>query len=150
MPTPLPELFAAVPALNSPDVPIVYAVEGDAIVARWDVVSAQTVYPREFATIDRDFSVTVTFDEGRGTYKSKDHDSQSGWSLGGGGLRFEASTFSGKKAEKSFHLELGGISNTPDGLQPGLIWSFDTARIKEPLFAFLEQHGWERKRGLFG
>ena len=32
MPTPLPELLALVPTLNAPDVPIVYAAEGDLIV----------------------------------------------------------------------------------------------------------------------
>ena len=31
-----------------------------------------------------------------------------------------------------------------------VVYSFETSRIKEPLFAFLEQHGWERKKGLLG
>lgn len=150
MPTPLPELLALLPTLNSPDVPIVYAVEGDRIVARWDVVSAQTLYPAEFATIDRDFSVTVTFDPKKGTWKSKDHETQTTSSFGAGGLSFGTSTFSGKKIGKEFHLELGGITTTPDGVSPVLAWSFDSARIKQPLFAFLEQHGWTKKRGLFG
>lgn len=150
MPTPLPELLASVPTLNDPGIPIVYSVEGDTIVARWDVVSAQTLYPNEIATLDRDFSVTVTFDEGKGTYKAKDHDVQTRSSIGLGGLGWSRKSFSGTKIEKSFSLELGGISKTPDGVQPGLAWSFDTARIKEPLFAFLTQHGWEKKRGLFG
>jgi hypothetical protein len=144
------ETLAAVPTLNSPDVPIVFAAEGDTIVARWDVVSAQTLYPNEFATIDRDFSVTVTLDEAKGTYKSKDRETHTESSFGAGGFHFEKSTFSGKKVGKEFHFELGGISKTDDGISPVLAWSFDTARIKEPLFAFLEQHGWKKKRGLFG
>ncbi|WP_395638405.1 hypothetical protein [Pseudolysinimonas sp.] len=150
MPTPLPELLALVPTLNSPDVPIVYAVEGDTIVARWDVVNAQTVYPTEFATVDRDFSVTVTFDEKKGTWRSKDHETQSTTSFGPGGIRMEKSFFSGKKVGKEFHLELGGLTRQNGELSPVLAWSFDTARIKKPLFAFLEQHGWTKKRGLFG
>jgi hypothetical protein len=150
MATPLPDLLALVPTLNSPDVPIVYAVEGSAIVASWDVVSAQTLYPTEFATIDRDFRVTVTFDEKKGTWKSTDRETQITSSFGSGGLSFGTSSFSGKKVGKEFHLELGGISNTPDGVTPVLAWSFDSGRIKKPLFAFLEQHGWTRKRGLFG
>src|SRR5690606_29966901 len=120
----------------------VYAAEGDTIVARWEVVSAQTLYPTEFATIDRDFSVTVTFDPKKGTYKSKDRETQSQGSLGSGGLSWSTGGFSGKKTGKSFSL-------TPEGLTPVLAWSFDSARIKQPLFAFLEQHGWTKKRGLF-
>ena len=150
MATPLPELLALVPTLNSPDVPIVYAAEGDTIVARWDVVSAQTLYPTEFATIDRDFSVTVTFDEKKGTWKSKDHETQTTTSLGSGGFSFGTSTFSGKKSGKEFHLELGGLTRQDGELSPVLAWSFDSSRIKQPPFAFLEQHGWTRKRGLFG
>lgn len=150
MTTPLPELFTQVPTLNRPDVPILYSAEGDTIVARWDVVNAQTLYPTEFETIDRDFRVVVTFDEKKGTYKSKDHDTQVTSSAGRGGLSWGASTFSGKKSGKSFTLKLGGVTNTPEGITPVLAWSFDTARIKDPLFAFLEQHGWTKKRGLFG
>jgi hypothetical protein len=146
----LAETLAAVPTLNKPDLPIVYAAEGDTIVARWDVVSAQTLYPAESDTIDRDFSVTVKFDEAKGTFTSKDHETQTTSSFGSGGISFGTSTFSGKKVGKEFHLELGGISNTADGVSPVLAWSFDSARIKQPLFTFLEQHGWKKKRGLFG
>ena len=28
-----------------------------------------------------------------------------------------------------------------------VVYSFDTDKIKDPLFAFLEQHGWARKKG---
>ena len=150
MPTPLPELLAAVPTLNRPDIPIVYTVEGDAIVGRWDVVSAQTVYPNEFATVDRDFSVTVTLDERKGTYTSKDREGHTEFSMRRGGISFGTRGFAGKKIGKEFHLEVGGLTRNHDELQPALVWSFDTARIKDPLFAFLEQHGWTRKRGLFG
>ena len=30
-----------------------------------------------------------------------------------------------------------------------VVYSFETSRIKEPLFTFLEQHGWSRKKGFF-
>jgi hypothetical protein len=150
MATPLPELLALVPTLNSPDVPIVYAAEGDTIVARWDVVSAQTLYPTEIATIDRDFSVTVTFDPKKGSWKSKDHETQITSSTTSGGFSFGASSFSGKKSGKEFHFEVGGLTRQDGEPSPVLAWSFDSSRIKQPLFAFLEQHGWTKKRGLFG
>jgi hypothetical protein len=150
MATPLPELLALVPTLNSPDVPIVYAAEGDTIVARWDVVSAQTLYPTEFATIDRDFSVKVTFDPKKVTWKSKDRETQITSSTTSGGFSFGASTFSGKKSGKEFHFEVGGLTRQDGEPSPVLAWSFDSSRIKQPLFAFLEQHGWTKKRGPFG
>ena len=30
-----------------------------------------------------------------------------------------------------------------------VVYSFETGRIKDPLFSFLEQHGWEKKKGFF-
>src|SRR4051812_30873851 len=150
-PTPLAELLAKVPSLNSPNEPIVFEVDGDKLVAKWDVVRAKSLYPKEFRTIDKKFSVTVDFvDEKKGLYKSKDREKSSGASVGLGGASFGTSSFSGKKSEKSFSFEIGGITKTDDGISPALAWSFDTARIKGPLYAFLEQNGWTKKKGLFG
>lgn len=47
-------------------------------------------------------------------------------------------------------MEFGGISKTKDGLTPVLAYSWDTAKIKKPLFDLLEANGWKRKKGLFG
>ena len=49
-----------------------------------------------------------------------------------------------------FSFEFGGASKTKDGVSPVLAYSWDTSKIKDPLFAFLEGHGWKRKKGLFG
>jgi hypothetical protein len=149
--TPLADLLAKVPALNNPNEPITYQVDGDKLVAKWDIVRAKSLYPKEFTTIDKKFSVTVEFDEKKGTFTTKDHEKSSGMSIGAGGLSFGSDSFSGKKSEKSFSFELGGI-NKKEGepVSPVLAWSFDTARIKGPLFAFLEQNGWTKRRGLFG
>jgi hypothetical protein len=70
--------------------------------------------------------------------------------FGTGGFSFGSSTFSGKTNKKEFSFELGGISKTDDGITPVLAWSFDTSRIKTPLFAFLKENGWTEKKGLFG
>ena len=151
MTTPLPELLALVPTLNTdPKQPFVYEVKGNTIVGKWDIVSAKSLYPKEFKTIDKKFSITVEFDEKKGTYKSKDRAKNTESSLTSGGLSFGSNSFSGKQSGKGFSLELGGINKTKDGLSPVLAWSFDTARIKNPLFAFLEANGWTRKKGLFG
>lgn len=150
MTTPLKDLLAQVPTLNDPGQPFTYEVVGDTIVGTWDIVRAQSLYPTEFATIDKSFSVTVEFNEAKGTFKSKDHEKSSNASFGTGGLSFGTSGFSGKTSKKEFSFELGGINKTDEGISPVLAWSFDTSRIKTPLFAFVEQHGWKRKKGLFG
>ena len=150
MTTPLKELLAQVPSLNDPAQPFTFEVDGDSIVGKWDIVRAKSLYPKEFKTIDKKFSITVEFDEKKGTYKSKDRAKNTESSLTSGGLSFGTDSFSGKKSEKGFSFELGGITKTKDGLSPVLAWSFDTARIKEPLFAFLATNGWTKKKGLFG
>ena len=150
MTTPLAELLTKVPALNDPAQPFTYEVVGQTIVGKWDIVKAQTLYPNEFATIDKEFTVTVEFNEGKGTFKSKDHEKTANMSFGTGGFSVGSSTFSGKTTKKEFHFELGGITNAEDGLSPVLAWSFDTDKIKDPLFSFLEAEGWKRKKGLFG
>lgn len=151
MTTPLKELLALVPTLNTdPKQPFVYEVKGNTIVGKWDIVSAKSLYPKEFKTIDKKFSVTVELDEKKGTYKSKDRAKDTNSSLTSGGLSFGTNSFSGQKSEKSFSFEFGGINETKDGISPVLAWSFDTSRIKTPLFDFLEANGWTKKKGLFG
>jgi len=151
MTTPLPELLALVPTLNTdPKQPFVYEVKGNTIVGKWDIVSAKSLYPKEFKTIDKKFSVTVEFDEKKGTWKSKDRAKNTNSSFTGGGFSIGGDSFSGKTSGKGFSFELGGINATKDGLSPVLAWSFDTARIKTPLFDFLEKNGWTKKKGLFG
>lgn len=150
MTTPLAELLAQVPSLNEPAQPFTYEVVGSTIVGRWDIVSAQTLYPTEFTTIDKDFTVTVEFNEGKGTFRSKDHESTSGTQVTSGGLSWGKSTFSGQQNKKEFSFTLGGATKTDEGVSPVLAWSWDTDKIKKPLFAFLEGNGWKRKKGLFG
>ena len=147
---PLKELLAKVPSLNDPTQPFSYAVKGDKIIASWDIVSAKTLYPTEFATIDKKFSVTVELDEKKGTFKSKDRSSDTESSVGAGGLSWGTNSFSGKSSSKGFSVEFGGVSKTKDGLTPVLAYSWDTAKIKKPLFDLLEANGWTRKKGLFG
>lgn len=150
MTTPLKDLLAKVPTLNDPAQPFTYEVVGDTIVGKWDIVKAQSLYPTEFTTIDKDFTVTVELNEAKGTFKSKDHEKTNNMSWGTGGFSVGSSTFSGKTTKKEFSFEFGGINKTEDGISPVLAWSFDTTKIKDPLFAFLEAEGWKRKKGLFG
>jgi len=150
MTTPLKDLLAQVPTLNDPAQPFVYEVKGNSLIGKWDIVRAKSLYPKEFKKIDKKYSITVDFDEKKGTYKYKDREKSSGMSVTPGGLSFGTSGFSGKTNKKEFSFELGGINQTEDGISPVLAWSFETSRIKTPLFAFLEKNGWTHKKGLFG
>ena len=150
MTTPLPDLLAQVATLNDPAQPFTYEVKGDTIIGKWDIVRAKSLYPKEFKTIDKKYSITVGFDEKKGTYKYKDREKSTNSSFGTGGFSVGSSGFSGKTNKKEFSFEVGGINKTDDGLSPVLAWSFETSRIKSPLFAFLDKNGWTHKRGLFG
>src|SRR4029078_5884321 len=62
----------------------------------------------------------------------------------------EKSFFKGKEKKKEFSFEFGGVNKTDEGVSVApVVYSFDTDKIKDPLFTFLEQHGWERKKGFF-
>jgi hypothetical protein len=149
--TPLAELLAGVASLNRDDQPFTYAVEGDRIVGRWDIVRATSLYPTEITHIDRDYRLDVTFDADKHTYDYTDHDSTTTASLDGGGLHGEKQNFSGKENKKEFSFEFGGVNKTKDGVGVGpVVYSFDTAKIKDPLFDYLKQHGWSKKKGFLG
>jgi hypothetical protein len=150
MTTPLKDLLAQVPTLNDPAQPFTFEVKGDSIIGKWDIVRAKSLYPKEFKTIDKKYSITVDLDEKKSTYKYKDREKSSGMTVNSGGLSFGTSGFSGKASKKEFSFELGGITKTDDGISPVLAWSFDTSRIKTPLFDFLAKNGWTQKKGLFG
>jgi hypothetical protein len=148
--TPLAELLAGVPSLNVPDEPFTYAVDGTKIVGTWDIVKATSLYPTEVSHVDNDYRLEVALDEDEHSYDYEDDESETQASVDGDGLHFEKELFKGKEKKKEFHLEFGGVNKTEDGvsLNP-VVYSFDTDLIKDPLFAYLEQHGWERKKGFF-
>jgi len=155
MTTPLKELLAKVPTLNDPSQPFRYEVKGDSIVAKWDIVSAKSLYPTAFESIDKKFQVTIDLDERKGTWKPKEKSSESGSRVDSDGtISFGGSVggFSGKSSSKGASFEFGGISKKKgeDATLAPLVYSWDTAKIKKPLFDFLEANGWKRKKGLFG
>jgi hypothetical protein len=149
-PTPLAQLLAAVPALNDPQQPFTYAVEGATIVGTWDIVKATSLYPTEVTHVDRAYRLTVELDEDEHTYDYQDHESQTHASADGDGLHLEKDLFKGKMKKKEFSFELGGVNKTDEGVSMAPVaYSFDTDRIKDPLFGFLQQHGWVQKKGFF-
>jgi hypothetical protein len=148
--TPLAELLAAVPSLNAPDHPFIYSVEGTTIVGTWDIVKATSLYPTEVTHLDKDYRLEVQLDEDDHQFDYEDHESETDASADGDGLHLQKEFFKGKETKKEFHFELGGVNKTDEGVSMAPVaYSFDTSRIKEPLFAFLEQHGWTQKKGFF-
>ena len=148
--TSLADLLAAVPSLNDPNQPFAYAVEGTKIIGTWDIVKATSLYPTEVSHIDEDYRLEVELDEDEHSYDYEDDESETEASVDGDGLHVEKSFFKGKEKKKEFHFEFGGINKTDEGVSMNpVVYSFDTDKIKDPLFAFLEQHGWEKKKGFF-
>lgn len=151
MTTPLSELLAAVPTLNDPGEPFTYTAQGDTVVGTWDIVRATSLYPDRLEHLDKDYSITVEFDEEKATYDFTERYSTTSGDVDGGGASLSKSTFKGKSSKKEFGFQFGGVNKTDEGISVNPVaYSFETSRIKEPLFAFLEQHGWKRKKGLFG
>ena len=149
-PTPLTDLLAAVPSLNDPAQPFTYAVDGQKIVGTWDIVKATSLYPDELTHVDRDYRLVVELDEDEHSFDYEDHESATEVTLDGDGASFQKELFKGKTKKKEFSFELGGINKTEDGVSMNpVVYSFDTDKIKDPLFGFLEQRGWERKKGFF-
>jgi len=148
--TSLADLLAAVPSLNDQSQPFSYAVEGTKIVGTWDLVKATSLYPTEVTHVDKSYRVEVELDEDEHTYDYEDHESETTAGLGGGGLHAEKSVFKGKTKKKEFSFEFGGVNKTEDGVSMApVVYTFDTDKIKDPLFGFLEQHGWQKKKGFF-
>jgi hypothetical protein len=148
--TPLADLLAAVPSLNDPQQPFTYAVEGHKIVGTWDIVKVSSLYPTEVTHVDRDYRLEVALDGDDHSFDYEDQESGTEASLDGDGVHLEKSFFKGKEKKKEFSFELGGVNKTDEGVSMSpVVYSFDTDKIKDPLFAFLEQHGWERKKGFF-
>lgn len=146
--TSLADLLAAVDTINDPLQPFTFAVENGKIVGRWDIVKATSLYPTEIDHVDKVYRIEVSLDEGKHTYDFEETKTSSGAKLDGGGLSFGTESFKGKSSSKEFSFEFGGLNKTKDGVsaQP-LVYSFETSRIKDPLFGYLQQHGWSRKKG---
>ena len=153
MTTPLPELLAQVPALNDPAEPFHDEDVGSPNRGSWNIVNAQDLEWQKAGTVDQDYAIVVTFTESKSTYDFDEtkRESESSVSMDGDKLSFggSKSVFVGKSTSKSFSFEAGGIYKKAQdaGIMPYLSYEFETARIKKPLFDFLEANGWKRKKG---
>lgn len=155
----LQQTLEAVSALNKPDQPYNYRAEGNQIIGEWKYLDAVWAAPLAAGNVDKEFRVVISFDEGARTFTSKDYQSKSksGFSLdpSTGKVSFGTSS-EGFKGQK-FGKEAGfgfGFGKQPQNQTavggPTYHYNFDTSAIKDPLFNFLAQTGWQRgKTGLF-
>ena len=141
--------------LNPPGQPFRYTCEGNRVIGTWDIADVSYSNLVAGGTIDKDYAITVTLDEASGTYDFVERKTESETE---GGLRGDGSIgFSGKKdffRGKSTGKQWGGgiaLRATSHG-ETGHTWSysFETSRIKQPLFDLLASAGWEpAKKGFF-
>lgn len=159
MPTPLPEMLPQIVSLNLPTEPFSYYAQGNQIIGWWDIVKATTLYATEVEHIDKSYRLTVTLDERSGTYDYQDFstevEARAGFTEDGFAIGGEKSWSSGKSIKKEAGFSFGGFGSSSTGgkdpevgFQP-VVYSFETSRIKDPLFTWLNSHGWKHK-GLLG
>lgn len=163
MPTPLVEMLPQIVTLNVPDQPFSYYAEGSQIIGWWDIAKVTSLYPTQASHVDEQYRLNVTLDESAGTYSTNETRTSSEWkaTFTGDGIEIggEKEWHYGTRTEKTWSFQFGGLNRSSTGgsepevgFQP-VAYSFDTERIKDPLFAWLESHGWQRKKllgGLFG
>jgi hypothetical protein len=141
--------------LDPPGQPFRYTCEGNRVVGTWDIADVSYTNLVAGGTIDKDYAITVTLDEASGTYDFSERKTESETQ---GGLRSDGTIgFSGQKdlfKGKSVGKQWGGgvsLRATSHG-ETGHTWSysFETSRIKQPLFDLLASAGWEpEKKGFF-
>lgn len=150
MATPWQQVLQQVPNLNDPQAPFSYSVTPEGvIVGFWDVAKIQMLGLTGASSFSKDYRIDVR-PTGDGEIEYVETGNETSGSIGatGGGMKKEF--FKGKSTQKSFGFQ-AGIGGTSHGEPTNAAsWSFDTDQIKKPLFGFLEQQGWQQKKGFFG
>ncbi len=154
----LQQTLEAVDTLNKPDQPFQYRVDGGQIIGEWKYLDATWAAPLAAGNADKEFRVTVSFDEPSHSFTSQDHQSQSKTKISfnplTGQVSFGKSTegFSGHMIGKEMGFGLGQ-ANQPQNQTavggPTYQYKFATSEIKEPLFNFLAQAGWQKGKTSF-
>ncbi|QNE48120.1 hypothetical protein F1C58_15255 [Glaciihabitans sp. INWT7] len=116
MATSLTILLRLVAALNDPEEPYRFEVQGETIVGTWDVRRAAVEDVPDLGTVDWDYRLSVRLDENKSTY------------------------------EFTEHRGAGVVTATRAAPAPVHSHSYPTSRITDPLFTFLEGNGYSRKK----
>ncbi|GGR43901.1 hypothetical protein J2S40_004188 [Nocardioides luteus] len=159
MPTPLSSLLPQIVTLNVPDQPFSFFSQGRQIIGWWDIAKITSLYPTQATHVDEDYRLTVTLDELRGSFGYNEIRRSTEWVAGFRDGKFtlggEKKWHSGNRIEKKWSYQAGGLNRTSvGGSQPTVgydpaVYSFESSRIKDPLFTWLQSHGW-RHKGFLG
>ncbi|MFB2598755.1 hypothetical protein ACEXQE_13255 [Herbiconiux sp. P17] len=150
---------ARVLALNSDELPFVYAAAPDGILATWKYADVKWAALAAAGTIDKSYELRVTLDGAEAEWEFDETDTESSVTVhgdqGGFGISGGTSTFTGREKKVSFQFGVGSAAKTTDrqGPHEGNLYgySFSTDEIKQPLIAALEAAGWHpKKKGFFG
>lgn len=159
MPTPLAQMLPEIVTLNVPEQPFSYYAQGNQIIGWWDIAKVTSLYPTQVTHADETYRLTVTLNESNGTFDYNEVRKSAEWEAGftddgfriGGEMEWNA----GQRVEKMWNFQVGGLnrvstggSDPEVGVDP-VVYSFETSRIKDPLFGWLKSHGWQHK-GLLG
>jgi hypothetical protein len=152
MPT-IQQTLPQVTAFNTEEYPFSYAVQGSIIIGTWDITNSRWFAPLGVTDIFQKYSLTISFDEQKGTFSVHETKAESKKQLGIGldGVSFSmgSDAFSGKMNQKSLFIGVGGEKDGSNGTGVNTI-AFNTKRIKQPLFTLLEGLGWKQKKGFLG
>ncbi|MFD4326033.1 hypothetical protein ACFWQC_15455 [Nocardioides sp. NPDC058538] len=145
--------------LNVSDQPFSFFAQGNQIIGWWDIAKVTSLYPTQATQADESYRLTVTINERDGTFDYNELRASTEWEVGitddGFTLGGEMQWHTGKRVEKSWSFQFGGLNRSstarddPEVSIDPVIYSFETSRIKDPLFGWLQSHGWSHK-GLLG
>lgn len=145
--------------LNVPDQTFSYYAEGNQIIGWWDITKVTSLYPTQVTHADETFdppspstrstglSATATSaspPNGRQVSPTTASSSAASWN----GAPASASRRVQPSSSAASTAPQPGGDETEVGFQP-LVYSFETSRIKDHLFAWLQFHGWNH-RGAIG
>lgn len=116
MATSLTILLRLVTALNDPEEPYRFEVQGETIIGTWDARRAAFEDLGDAGAMDLDYRVSVQLDEKKSTYTFTEHSTA------------------------------GRVTAIRAATAPVLTHSYPTTRITDPLFTFLEGNGYSRKK----
>lgn len=138
----------ALSTLDTSNLPFTFHVDGDTIVGYWKVTDSHWFAPLGVTDEFRDYRITVSFDEDRSTYSAHERTSSKKQHLGISGYSGSFEWNSGSIARKEFKVGFGREKDDAAGVGVHTV-RFSTSQIKQPLFAFLAEQGWRRRRWLF-
>jgi len=145
MPDTLADLQKKLLALNTPEQPYVVTVQGNQVVATWNMVDAKWLKIFGESGMKKSYRMTLTLDEATHTANSVDEESEVTWSAGVPTMSAGFHRFKGNIIEKK---EFGVAYGVKPDLSVGQLYKFDfdISKIKGPVKQVVADSGWNFKQ----